>query len=92
METNFDEEIVLEDLSVELESELEVSDTVSGIQLLGILISDVEPGVGGVKSALQGMWQNLGQIRITRATRNVYTVTVGDERVARRLIDGLHGI
>lgn len=88
MEMNFDEEIELEDLSIELESELEVSESVSGIQLLGILISDVEPGVGGVKSALQGMWHNLGQIRITRAKKNVFTVTVGDERAARRLIDG----
>ncbi|KAK9938020.1 hypothetical protein M0R45_014781 [Rubus argutus] len=60
----------------------------SGIDLLGILIADIEPGTGGAKAILLGLWKNFGHIRTIRAKKNVYSIKVGSQKLATRLIDG----
>lgn len=75
-------------MSVNFEESVDLLDIGAGIDLLGILIADIEPGVGGVKATLLGIWRNLGQIKIMRAKKNIYSIRVGSESLARRLIEG----
>lgn len=63
-EIPFEDEEIIEAMTVNFESEVDLLDLNAGIDLLGYLIADVEPGVGGVKATLLGLWRNLGQIRI----------------------------
>lgn len=86
-EIPFEDEEIIEAMTVNFESEVDLLDLNAGIDLLGYLIADVEPGVGGVEATLLGLWLNLGQIRIVRAKKNVYSIRVGSEQLARRLID-----
>lgn len=88
MEIPFDGDEIIETMSVVFDSNVDLPDLGAGIDLLGILIADIEPGAGGVKATLLGLWKNIGQIRIVRAKKNVYSITVGSEKLARRLIDG----
>lgn len=46
-----------------------------------ILIADIEPGASGVKATLLGIWKNIGQIRIIRAKKNVYSIRVGSQKL-----------
>lgn len=86
-EIPFEDEGIIEAMSVNFDQSVDLLDMTSGIDLLGYLIADIEPGVGGVKATILGIWRNFGQIRIMRAKKNVYTIRVGSEKLARRLID-----
>lgn len=81
-------EDVLENLTVHFDDEPDLCRPDCGTQLLGFLISESVIGVNCVKAILQSLWQNLGQIRITGAKRNVYTITVASDRIAQRLVNG----
>lgn len=87
-EIPFADDEIIEARSVAFDSNVELPDLGAGIDLLGFLIADIEPGAGGVKATLLGLWKNIGQIRIVRAKKNVYSISVGSEKLARRLIDG----
>lgn len=87
-EIPFEDDEIIEAMSVEFDQTLDFLDLEKGIHLLGILVADEEPGMRAVKSTLVGIWKALGQIRITRAKKNIYSITVGCEKLARRLIDG----
>ncbi|XP_024161782.1 uncharacterized protein LOC112169072 [Rosa chinensis] len=50
-------------------------------------MTDEEPGLGGIKAILTGIWKTLGHIRIIRAKKNTYSITVGSEKLASKLID-----
>ncbi|KAK9926534.1 hypothetical protein M0R45_023760 [Rubus argutus] len=84
----YEDDEIIEAMSVEFDHDLDFLDREKGIHLWGILIADEEPGMGAVKATLVGIWKALGQIRITRAKKNIYSITVGSEKLARRLIDG----
>lgn len=87
-ETPFEDDEIIETMSVVFDSNVDLLDLEAGIDLLGYLIADIEPGVGGVKATLLGIWRNLGQIRIVRAKKNVYSIRVGSEKLACKLIEG----
>lgn len=79
---------ILECLSISFDHNREPLEIEQGINLVGTMFADEEPKGGAVILALQGIWQNLGQIRITKARGKVYTITVGNEKQAYRLIEG----
>ncbi|KAK9934097.1 hypothetical protein M0R45_021254 [Rubus argutus] len=87
-EIPYGDDDIIEAMSVNFDTAVDFLDLDLGIDLLGFLIADIEPGVGGVKATLLGIWRNFGQIRIIRAKKNVYSIRVGSEKLARRLIDG----
>lgn len=87
-EISFEDDEIIETMSVVFDQNVDLLDLRSGIDLLGILIADIEPGVSGVKATLLGIWKNIGQIRIIRAKKNVYSIRVGSQKLATRLIDG----
>ncbi|KAK9928068.1 hypothetical protein M0R45_025222 [Rubus argutus] len=70
----FEDEEIIEAMSVNFDQSVDLLDLASRIDLLGYLIADIEPGVGGVKATLLGIWRNFGQIRIMCAKKNVYTI------------------
>lgn len=86
-EISFEDEGIIEAMSINFESDVDLLDLNVVIDLLGYLIFDVEPGVRGVKATLLGIWRNLGQIRIVRAKENIYSIRVGSEQLANHLID-----
>ncbi|KAK9904635.1 hypothetical protein M0R45_000527 [Rubus argutus] len=87
-EIPYEDDEIIETMSVCFDQNVDLLDLDVGIDLLGYLIADIEPGVGGVKATLLAIWRNLGQIRIIRAKKNVYTIRVGSEKLASRLIEG----
>ncbi|KAL6294417.1 hypothetical protein ACE6H2_002559 [Prunus campanulata] len=58
------------------------------ITLVGLLIADQEPPQSVVKEVLRVAWSNMGEVKVSKAKPNVFAITVGQEDVARRLIDG----
>lgn len=68
------------------EMSTDLLDITEGIDLVGTLIADIEPGVGGIKAALMSIWRTLGQIRILRVKPNTYNLIVGTEKLARKLL------
>lgn len=52
------------------------------------LIADQEPSQNVVKDVLRYTWNKLGATRVFRAKPNVYSIQVGDEFVAWRILDG----
>ncbi|KAL6187324.1 hypothetical protein ACLB2K_038724 [Fragaria x ananassa] len=83
----FEDNGIIEAKTVCFEDNTESADFKDGISLLGILIADEEPGLGGVKAALMGMWKALGQIRIVRVKMNTYCLSVGSEKLANKLLN-----
>lgn len=84
----FEDDEIFETMTVAFDYNADHLDLDSGIDLLGILIADIEPAAGGVKATLLGIWKNFGQIRIIRAKKNVYSIRVGSQKLATRLING----
>ncbi|KAL6190941.1 hypothetical protein ACLB2K_037335 [Fragaria x ananassa] len=83
----FEDDGIIEAKSVCFEDNTDSANIKVDISLLGILIADEEPGLGGVKAALMGMWKALGQIQIVRVTMNTYCLSVGSEKLASKLLN-----
>ncbi|KAL6193639.1 hypothetical protein ACLB2K_034723 [Fragaria x ananassa] len=83
----FEDEEIIEAMTCCFEEKADFLDHESGINLLGILVADEEPGMGGIKATLMSMWKTIGQVRIIRIKKNAYSLSVGSEKLARRLID-----
>ncbi|PRQ28715.1 putative transcription factor interactor and regulator CCHC(Zn) family [Rosa chinensis] len=83
----FEDEEIIEAMSINFENSVDFVDLEYGINLVGTLIADEEPGLGGTKAAIMSMWKTLGQVRIIRVKKNVYSLTVGSEKLATKLID-----
>lgn len=58
----YEDDEIIETMSVVFDQNVDLLDKVQGIDLLGYLIAEIEPSVGGVKVTLLGIWRNLGQI------------------------------
>ncbi|KAL6218515.1 hypothetical protein ACLB2K_011725 [Fragaria x ananassa] len=82
----WDSENMVEAMSIEFELNADLIGITDGVNLIGTLIVDVEPGVGGIKSTLTSIWRTLGHIRIIRVKPNTYSLTVGFEKLARKLL------
>ncbi|XP_024156254.1 uncharacterized protein At4g02000-like [Rosa chinensis] len=83
----YEDEGIIEAMSICFEDTADFLDLEAGINLLGILIAEEEPGLGSVKATLMGMWKSLGQIRIIQVKKNTYSLTVGSEKLASKLIN-----
>lgn len=66
----FEDDEIIEAMTVNFEIDVDLLDLNPGIELLGYLIADVEPGVGGVKATLYGTI--LAKFRIVRVKKNIY--------------------
>ncbi|KAL6134631.1 hypothetical protein ACLB2K_066860 [Fragaria x ananassa] len=83
----FEDEEIIEAISCCFEEKANFLDHETGINLLGILVADEELGMGGIQAKLMSMWKAIGQVRIIRIKKNAYSLYVGSEKLARRLID-----
>ncbi|CAB4313912.1 unnamed protein product [Prunus armeniaca] len=78
-----DEMVIHFDDSLDLEERIE-----SKIVLVGLLIAHVEPPQTIVKEILRAAWSRMGVIKVNKAKENVYSITVAEEEVASRILDG----
>lgn len=76
-----------EDLALQLEDVLNVSNLEQGPKLLGVVIADRTPNRGAVKSILKTAWQELGEAKITWVKDNVFAITAQDDEMARKILD-----
>ncbi|KAM1149484.1 hypothetical protein ACFX15_029728 [Malus domestica] len=74
-------------LSVNLEDSLDLEErNVESVHLVGLLVTDVEPSQLIIKDVLRSIWRKMDNIKVLRAKANVYSIEVGDEQVARRIL------
>ncbi|KAI5324302.1 hypothetical protein L3X38_033375 [Prunus dulcis] len=84
-----EDELMMEERSIRFDDSLDLEENIENkITLVGLLIADHEPTQGIVKDVLRAIWTNMGQVKVLKAKENVYSITVGDEAVASRIIDG----
>ncbi|XP_004309645.1 PREDICTED: uncharacterized protein LOC101315302 [Fragaria vesca subsp. vesca] len=86
-EIPYADESIIEAVPCCFEETVDVLDLNGGINMLGILVADEEPSLGGIKNGLMNMWKSLGQIRIIRAKKNTCSISVGSEKLASKLLD-----
>ncbi|KAB2614322.1 hypothetical protein D8674_021947 [Pyrus ussuriensis x Pyrus communis] len=83
------EEEILDGLSITLEDSLDLKERFeSTIHLVGRLIADNEPSYIMVKEVLRSAWNKLGIVRISKAKDNIYAITIGEEAVVKKLLEG----
>lgn len=58
------------------------------ISMVGLLVADHEPPHSVVKDVLRAIWGNMSVVKVLHAKKNVYSITVGEEEDARRLMEG----
>ncbi|CAN6683163.1 unnamed protein product [Malus baccata var. baccata] len=58
------------------------------IHLVGRLIVDHELSQTVVKEVIHSAWNKMAVVRVLRVKANLYVITVGEEVVARRLLEG----
>ncbi|CAL9026175.1 unnamed protein product, partial [Prunus brigantina] len=76
-------------MAIHFEDSLDLEERIENkIALVGLLIAENEPPQSIVKDILRVVWSNMGNIKVCRAKENVYSITVEEEEVARRLLDG----
>ena len=83
----FSKEEVEDGLSICLEDRLDEKPE-NSIALVSLLIADHEPSQATIKEVLRVAWNCMGAVKVVKAKANVYSIIVGDEKVARRLVDG----
>lgn len=71
------EEFLAEQLTIHLENSLNLSNVCRGVSLVGFLIAEKEPLIGGAKAALRREWRHIihsDDVKI--ANPNVYVITM----------------
>ena len=61
-------------LASQLENSVSLDEIDDEVVLLGALIMDVMPNVGGIKGSLYASWKHLGRFKITYLHKNVFTI------------------
>ncbi|KAM1263020.1 hypothetical protein ACFX13_028749 [Malus domestica] len=80
---------IVDYLNITLEDSLDLEERFdSSIHLVGQLIADHEPSQNVVKETLRSAWNKMGVVRVLKAKDNKYIIAVGDEVVARKLMEG----
>ncbi|KAM1271324.1 hypothetical protein ACFX2J_032162 [Malus domestica] len=83
------EEEMMDCLNITFEHNLDLEERFdNNIHLVGRLIADNEPSQTVVKEVLRSAWNKMGLVRVQRAKANVYAITVEDEAVARKILEG----
>ncbi|XP_068317162.1 uncharacterized protein [Pyrus communis] len=76
-------------LLVTFEDSLDLEERIiESVHLVSLLITNVEPSQLIVKDILRSLWRKMGNIKVSRAKPNVYFIQVGDEKMARRILEG----
>lgn len=85
---NYDEEL-MDCLNITFEDSLDLEERFENtIHLVGRLIADHELSQSVVKEILRSAWNKIGVVRVQRAKANIYAITVGEEAVARKILEG----
>ncbi|KAM0971420.1 hypothetical protein ACFX13_019620 [Malus domestica] len=88
IEAPMDEEL-MDYLSVNFEDSLKLEErNVETVYLVGMLIADVEPSQNIVKEVLRSVWRKMGNVMVLKAKPNIYSIQVGDEKSASRILEG----
>ncbi|KAM1515822.1 hypothetical protein ACFXTH_014853 [Malus domestica] len=83
------EEEAMDCLNITFEDNLDLEERFEdNIHLVGRLIADNEPSQYVVKEVLISAWNKMGVVRVQKAKPNVYAITVGEDAVARRILEG----
>ncbi|KAL6270054.1 hypothetical protein ACE6H2_026965 [Prunus campanulata] len=83
------DDLLIDELNYHFDGSCEVQERINNqITLVGLLIADHELPQSLVKNVLRAIWSNMGTIKVMWSKENVYSICVGDEAVARRLLDG----
>ncbi|XP_070680968.1 uncharacterized protein [Malus domestica] len=83
------EEELMDSLNITFEDSLDLEESFdNNIHLVGRLIADNEPSQTVVKETLKSAWNKMGVVRVQRAKANIYAITVGDEQVAKKILEG----
>ncbi|RXH85805.1 hypothetical protein DVH24_014400 [Malus domestica] len=76
-------------LNITLDDNLDLEERFdNSIHLVGRLIADNEPSQNVFKEILRSTWNKMGVVRVLRAKENICASTVGEEEVARKLLEG----
>ncbi|KAM1074313.1 hypothetical protein ACFX11_019481 [Malus domestica] len=88
IEAPMDEEL-MDYLSVNFEDSLKLEErNVEIVYLVGMLIADIEPSQNIVKEVLRSVWRKMGNVMVSKAKPNIYSIQVGDEKSASRILEG----
>lgn len=74
-------------LASRLEDSFDLDDVNRECILVGAIIADVLPNIGGINGALRSAWGRLGAISISHYKRNIFTITSSRE-VATLILEG----
>ncbi|BFG34736.1 hypothetical protein CerSpe_210100 [Prunus speciosa] len=74
-------------LASRLEDSFDLDDVHREIILVGALIADVLPNIGGIKGALRAAWGRLGALSISHYKRNIFTISTSRD-VASQILEG----
>ena len=76
-------------LNITFEDSLDLEEIFeNNIYLVGRLIADNEPSMSVVKKVLRSAWNKMRVVGVQLAKANVYAITVGEEAVAMRILEG----
>ncbi|KAM1127252.1 uncharacterized protein LOC126626742 [Malus sylvestris] len=77
----------VEELVVQLESGMELSNMEFGVKLIAKVLVDQELNKWGVRNILKSAWKEFGEIQINWVQDNLYVILVRDENIATRLLE-----
>ncbi|KAM1087749.1 hypothetical protein ACFX15_012826 [Malus domestica] len=76
-------------LSVNFEDSLDLEERFDdNIHLVGSLLADNEPSEHVIKEVMRIAWNKMGVVKVLKTKPNIYAINVGEEAVARRLLEG----
>lgn len=74
-------------LAAQLENSLSIDDFNQPALLMGALIADVLPNIGGIKGSLRASWRSFGGVQISHMKRNIFSIKMSKVD-ARQVLDG----
>ncbi|KAK9932679.1 hypothetical protein M0R45_019904 [Rubus argutus] len=74
-------------LAAQLENSLSIDDINQPALLMGALIADVLPNIGGIKGSLRASWRSFGGVQISHMKRNIFSIKMSKVD-ARQVLDG----
>ncbi|KAL6204842.1 hypothetical protein ACLB2K_022109 [Fragaria x ananassa] len=75
-------------LASRLEDSVCLDEVENGVTLLGALIADVVPNIGGIKGSLKTSWKEIGNFKLVHLHRNIFSIKVSREGASLLLNGG----
>lgn len=76
-----------DELVVQLEESLGLSNLEHGPKLVGAVIADKMPNRGAIKNILKAAWRQYGEAKFIWEKDNLFSITVQDEDMANKILD-----